>query len=53
MEGGKWTLSTGVDSGILTCIEGSATRHGCGLGRVGRCLHSEMLLDKCTQYQER
>ena len=28
----KMSLSTEVDSGILTCIEGSAPRHGQGRG---------------------
>ena len=32
MEGRKWSLSTGVDSGTFTCIEGSAPRHAWELG---------------------
>ena len=53
LEGRKWSPSTGVDSGTFTCIEGSAPRctELClGDGRVDRWLPSEMLLDKCTQY---
>ena len=30
--GVKWSLSTGVDNGTFTCIEGSAPRHAWGLG---------------------
>ena len=32
MEGWKWSLSTGVDCGKFTCIEGGAPRHAWELG---------------------
>ena len=32
MQGSKWSLSTGVDSGTFTCIEGRARRHTVGIG---------------------
>ena len=35
MQGSKWSLSTGVDSGTFTCIEGRARRHTVGIGSCG------------------